>query len=229
VRLHVGLVGWLLPRFERRGLENEDLHQEAMAGLLRAVRRFQVTRGTRFSTYAGFWIRASLERAVADSSRLVRLPVHLHERLVRLQKENSAFERQHKRRPEIEELAAIVGIEADRVRHLASYLRYRSVPIDGDDEDEEGRPSLGRVLAGSLPSPDESLLVTADRARLDAALSGLRPKEREVIVRRFGLDGQPELTLEDVGAMFGVTRERIRQIQKKALSRLHHTLKWTPE
>lgn len=222
MRLHAGLVGWIVPRFEGRGMDHEDLVQEAMAGLLRGVRRFRPERGTHFSTYALFWIRATLERAMANQSRLVRLPVHLQESLTRVKKAADEFERRQRRRPEPEELVSVTSLDLGQIRHLLDLLRFRAVSIEGD---EEGTPALGQVLAdASQHRPDELLLALGDRTTIEAALATLTPREREIIVRRFGLDGAAEETLEQIGARHGVTRERIRQLQNKAMERLRMRL-----
>jgi len=199
-----------------------DLIQEGNIGLMKAVDRFQYRRGFKFSTYATWWIRQSITRAIADHSRTIRIPVHMVETLNRISRINRAMVNELGREPTPEELARRTGVPAKKVRLILESSRKPlslETPIGEDSE-------LGDFLEDkSAESPNESLLNQDLSVQVEKALSMLSPKEKEILRLRFGIGEDGEHTLEEVGQRFAVTRERIRQIEAKALRKLRHPLR----
>jgi RNA polymerase primary sigma factor len=216
------LVVSVAKRYTASELAFPDLIQEGNVGLMRAVDRFQYRRGFKFSTYATWWIRQAITRAIADQSRTIRMPVHLVESLNRMSREQRELGAALGREPTAEELGRRVGLSPAKVRVIQEAAR-RPLPLElpvGEDA------QLGDFLEdrAAVP-PDGRLIDEALRHHLERALVGLSPKEREVVRLRFGLDDDPEATLEEVGRRFAVTRERIRQIEAKALRKLRRPLR----
>ena len=208
-------------RYVGRGMQFLDLIQEGNLGLIKAVEKFDYTKGFKFSTYATWWIRQAITRAIADQARTIRIPVHMVETINKVKKTNSLLLHKNGREPTAEEIAAELGMSVEKVREI---LRVAQEPVSletpiGEEEDSH----LGDFI------PDEDALAPADAASqlllkeaLNAVLKTLTPREAKVLTLRFGLeDGHPK-TLEEVGAEFNVTRERIRQIEAKALRKLRH-------
>ena len=199
-----------------------DLVQEGNIGLMKAVDRFQYRRGFKFSTYATWWIRQAITRAIADHSRTIRIPVHMVETLNRISRINRTMVNELGREPTPEELARRTGVPAKKVRLILESSRKPlslETPIGEDSE-------LGDFLEDkSAESPNESLLNQDLTAQVEKALSMLSPKEKEILRLRFGIGEDGEHTLEEVGQRFAVTRERIRQIEAKALRKLRHPLR----
>ncbi|MFQ5521371.1 MAG: sigma-70 family RNA polymerase sigma factor [Candidatus Methylomirabilia bacterium] len=199
-----------------------DLIQEGNIGLMKAVDRFQYRRGFKFSTYATWWIRQAITRAIADHARTIRIPVHMVETLNRISRVNRRLVNEIGREPTPEELAQRTGIPAKKVRLiLASSRKPLSLetPIGEDSE-------LGDLLEDkNASSPDKSLIGHDLMAQVDRVLGTLSPREREILRLRFGIGEEGEQTLEEVGQRFSVTRERIRQIEAKALRKLRHPLR----
>jgi RNA polymerase primary sigma factor len=201
-------------------LDLEDLVQEGRMGLIRAIERFEIEREGRLSTYAVWWIRQSIGRLIADHDRTVRLPVHVIDRLWRTKRQERAFVRANGRPPTEEELAAETGQTVRQLRTLRrAALGTTSLDRPGDDESDL---LLGDLLPSAEPLPDERVAHLELRRLIDGMLSEFKTREREVIRRRFGLDDDRSETLEQVAEGFGVTRERIRQIESKVLLRLRH-------
>ncbi|WP_455284419.1 sigma-70 family RNA polymerase sigma factor [Cupriavidus necator] len=210
------LVLTIAKRYLFSGLPMDDLVQEGNIGLLKAVDKFDWRRGYRFSTMATWWIRQQVSRSVADDSRTIRLPVHVYEQLQRLEREAYVIERSEGREPSTAELAARLSLQADKVE----ILRRAAAPVVSlHDEDDCGDLVHGSI-EDAAADPFESVASGELRATLGTLLSALGGKHERVLRMRFGLGADDALTLEEVGARFEVTRERIRQIEGEALRRL---------
>jgi RNA polymerase primary sigma factor len=199
-----------------------DLVQEGNIGLMKAVDRFQYRRGFKFSTYATWWIRQAITRAIADHSRTIRIPVHMVETLNRISRVNRTLLNELGREPTPEELAQRTGVPAKKVRLILESSRKPlslETPIGEDSE-------LGDFLEDKgAESPNDTLITQDLTNQVERALSTLSPKEKEILRLRFGIGEEGEHTLEEVGKRFSVTRERIRQIETKALRKLRHPLR----
>jgi RNA polymerase primary sigma factor len=215
------LVVSVARRYSNRGVPLIDLIQEGNLGLLRAVEKFDWRRGFKFSTYATWWIRQAVSRAIADDARTIRIPVHLYDVVNRMARVASQLHQEFGREPTDDEVAAALEMSPARVRELAQVLPH-PVSLDGF-VGEEGDTRLSDVVpdanAVNLESAAEYRLL-ADRVR--DTLMTLSPRERRVIERRFGLEDDQEQTLTAIGREIGVTRERIRQLEASALRKLRH-------
>ncbi len=216
------LVVSVAKRYLGSDLSLLDLIQEGNIGLMKAVDRFQYRRGFKFSTYATWWIRQAITRAIADHSRTIRIPVHMVETLNRISRVNRAMVNELGREPTPEELAQRTGVPAKKVRLILESSRKPlslETPIGEDSE-------LGDFLEDKMAgSPNDSLLSQDLTTQVERALATLSPKEKEILRLRFGIGEEGEHTLEEVGKRFAVTRERIRQIEAKALRKLRHPLR----
>jgi RNA polymerase primary sigma factor len=215
------LVVSVARRYSNRGVPLIDLIQEGNLGLLRAVEKFDWRRGFKFSTYATWWIRQAVSRAIADDARTIRIPVHLYDVVNRMARVSAQLHQELGREPTEEEVGAVLQLSPERVRELNQVLP-QPISLDGfigDDQDTRLSDVVADESALSLDSMAEQRLL-ADQIR--DTLSTLTPRERRVIERRFGLGDDNDGTLTAIGREIGVTRERIRQIESTALRKLRH-------
>jgi RNA polymerase primary sigma factor len=222
IKANTRLVVSIAKRYVGRGVPFLDLIQEGNLGLMKAVEKYEYQRGFRFSTYATWWIRQTITRAIADQGRTIRVPVHMVDRIRQLYKTSHEMEQKLGRVPTTEELADQVGIQPHKVDWMmrVSWLPLSlESPINEDEEDAE----LGMFVEDDItPTPIQSAYSKLLSEKIQEVLDTLPPREARILRLRFGLENGRSYTLEEVGQKFGLTRERIRQIESKALRRLRH-------
>lgn len=221
IKANTRLVVSVAKKYIGRGVAFLDLIQEGNLGLMKAVSKFEYQRGFRFSTYATWWIRQTITRSIADQSRTIRIPVHMTDRLRMMYKAAHKLEQSYGRPPTQDELCIEMGVGHDKLRWMLEVAR---IPVSlespvGDEDDSE----LGMFVEDTItPSPTQTTYENMLRERVEQVLATLSPREARILRLRFGLENGHPYTLEEVGHKFGLTRERIRQIEGKALRRLRH-------
>ena len=205
------LVVHVAKRFQRMGLPMEDLVQDGNLGLIRAVDKFDPTRGYRFSTYATWWIRQSIQRGLSDSARTIRLPAHVAEEIVRMRQIASQMEEHTGQRPSDSDLAEMLGVDVERIRELRQ-LSHTPFSLDYP-VGEEQETAFGEMVADQdALDPDRETMQASMRRAVEDALVCVTAREERILRMRYGLGDHEPMTLEQIGRRFGLTRERIRQI-----------------
>lgn len=210
-------------QYQNQGLSLPDLINEGNVGLIKAAEKFDETRGFKFISYAVWWIRQSILQAIAEQSRLVRLPLNQVGSVNKITRELNKFEQEHERKPSVNEIAERVDLPEDKIAD-AMKANSRHVSMDAPIADGEDS-SMIDFLSGDSSNTDRELAIESLKAEVSRILKLLTDKEQKVLRAFFGIDGSPEMTLDEIGEKYNLTRERVRQIKEKALRRLRHNTK----
>ena len=222
-RANLRFVVSVAKQYQNQGLSLPDLINEGNLGLIKAAEKFDETRGFKFISYAVWWIRQSILQAIAEQSRIVRLPLNQVGSVNKINKALNKFEQENERRPSVEEIADEVGIPQEKIAD-AMKVSGRHVSVDAPFVDGEDNGLLDVLPNDDSPMADKTLVAESLRKEVERVLQTLNERERNVIEAFFGIN-QPEMTLEEIGVKYGLTRERVRQIKEKAIRRLRHNTK----
>ena len=222
-RANLRFVVSVAKQYQNQGLSLPDLINEGNVGLIKAAEKFDETRGFKFISYAVWWIRQSILQAIAEQSRIVRLPLNQVGSVNKINRELNKFEQEHERRPSVDEIADRIDLPEDKIEE-AMKANNRHVSMDAPFVDGEDNSLLDVLADNDMPMADKALVQESLRKEIDRAIELLNDREQKV-VRAFFCIGTPEMTLEEIGDKYNLTRERVRQIKEKAIRRLRHNTK----
>ena len=222
-RANLRFVVSVAKQYQNQGLSLPDLINEGNVGLIKAAEKFDETRGFKFISYAVWWIRQSILQAIAEQSRIVRLPLNQVGSVNKINRELNKFEQEHERRPSVDEIADRIDLPEDKIEE-AMKANNRHVSMDAPFVDGEDNSLLDVLADNNMPMADEALVQESLRKEIDRAIELLNDREQKVVRAFFGI-GSPEMTLEEIGDKYNLTRERVRQIKEKAIRRLRHNTK----
>jgi len=222
-RANLRFVVSVAKQYQNQGLSLPDLINEGNVGLIKAAEKFDETRGFKFISYAVWWIRQSILQAIADQSRIVRLPLNQVGSVNRINRAMNRFEQENERRPSVEELSEKTDLPLEKIDEAMS-INTRQVSVDAPLSNDEDGSLLDILINNDAPAADRSLVNESLKAEIDNALQTLSERERNILRAFFGID-QQEMTLDEIGEKFGLTRERVRQLKEKALRKLRATNK----
>lgn len=222
-RANLRFVVSVAKQYQNQGLSLPDLINEGNVGLIKAAEKFDETRGFKFISYAVWWIRQSILQAIAEQSRIVRLPLNQVGSVNKINRELNKFEQEHERRPSVNEIADRIDLPEDKIEE-AMKANNRHVSIDAPFVDGEDNSLLDVLADNDMPMADKALVQESLRKEIDRAIELLNDREQKVVRAFFGI-GSPEMTLEEIGEKYNLTRERVRQIKEKAIRRLRHNTK----
>ena len=222
-RANLRFVVSVAKQYQNQGLSLPDLINEGNVGLIKAAEKFDETRGFKFISYAVWWIRQSILQAIAEQSRIVRLPLNQVGSVNKINRELNKFEQEHERRPSVDEIAALIDLPEEKIEE-AMKANNRHVSMDAPFVDGEDNSLLDVLADNDMPMADKALVQESLRKEIDRAIELLNDREQKVVRAFFGI-GTPEMTLEEIGDKYNLTRERVRQIKEKAIRRLRHNTK----
>lgn len=222
-RANLRFVVSVAKQYQNQGLSLPDLINEGNVGLIKAAEKFDETRGFKFISYAVWWIRQSILQAIAEQSRIVRLPLNQVGSVNKINRELNKFEQEHERRPSVDEIADRIDLPEDKIEE-AMKVNNRHVSMDAPFVDGEDNSLLDVLADNDMPMADKALVQESLRKEIDRAIEQLNDREQKVVRAFFGI-GSPEMTLEEIGEKYNLTRERVRQIKEKAIRRLRHNTK----